>query len=271
MFFFLLFSWYDKTLVAGIIQLCIPTKHGFIFLNSPLLLSCIFFQYLPCPQGTYKLSPYILKWICKWDALQYVLSGELLWRDAGCKGTRRGMWVLVPWSALASNLLDVFAVPGCGTWAVGAAAGQHMHRPTVELQQCTAGEEMSYTAHVEAAAPVLQLNLAHPSTFSAAVVLWPAVALGFQRRCWRHEPQAVRRATGSTRHPCWHEDITPYYVCLLCPPPPCLRSASLCIKITIMRVWDCFPIYKSAKLGDPWMKGAVLQRGILWGISSLPW
>lgn len=46
------FPWYDKTLVAGAKQLYIPIKHGFVFLNSSVLLSHIFsFQVSSLPSG----------------------------------------------------------------------------------------------------------------------------------------------------------------------------------------------------------------------------
>lgn len=191
------------------------------------------------------------------------------------------VWVLVQSSAWMYTLLwtcwTCLVVPGCGIWAADAAAGQYMYRPMVRLQQWVSEEEISCIAHAgEAAALVPWHSLAHPWTFSAGVMLWPTPALGVNRCCWRHKPGVARRATGEMHHPCLHEDIMPNYavigvLSLLSPHRPSWRSVSLCIKITIRRAWDYFPIDKSAELGSLWTNRAMLQREIWWQISALPW
>ena len=90
---------------------------------------------------------------------------------------------------LTLNLLDVFGCARQWIWAVGAAAGQYMHRPVAGLQQQASGEEISCIAHVgEAAAPVPWHSLVHPRTFSE--VSFPG----------QHLPLGLIGASGNMSH-----------------------------------------------------------------------
>lgn len=113
---------------------------------------------------------------------------------------------------------------------------------------------MSCITHTgEAAAPVPWHRLAHPWTFNAGVIPWPALALGCH--C-RHEPWAARRVIGPGITPV--EGTMPDYAAigvLSLPPPLCRGSASLCIKIATMSVWDCFPTKKKC-----WIRQTVNKR-----------